>query len=317
MKVLVTGASGFIGKALCEHLIKQGVSVVAAYRNSSLQQQDGVKVVYVGNIGGDTDWSEALSGCDFVIHLAARVHVMSKEASDPVNVYRTTNTLGTINLARQALDAGVKRMIFLSSIGVNGDTSGQSMFNEGDIPQPWNPYAKSKWAAEQKLKEIAGATQLEVVIIRPPIVYGPGNPGNLLRLLRLVDRRVPFPFGCVKNCRSLIFLDNLIDAITLCVVHPQAANQTFLVSDGKDVSTPELVRVLAKGLGRPALLLPIPVWLLHLAATLLGKRVDAKRLLGSLIIDSSKIRNELDWAPPYTFSEGLHQTTAWYLTHRK
>jgi nucleoside-diphosphate-sugar epimerase len=263
----------------------------------------------VGAIDGETDWTDALIGVDVVIHLAARVHMMKDKAADPLAVFRTINVAGSLNLARQAAAAMVKRFVFISSVKVNGEaTLPGRPFAADDIPAPLDPYGVSKMEAEQGLRQIAAETGMEVVIIRPPLVYGPGVKANFAALMRAVQRGWPLPLGAVHNQRSLVALDNLVDFIVTCVTHPQAANQTLLVSDGQDLSTTELVRGLARAAGVPARLLPVPVWALQAGgASLLGKGDVIQRLCGNLQVDISKARNLLGWVPPVCVEEGLRR----------
>jgi nucleoside-diphosphate-sugar epimerase len=305
MRVLVSGANGFVGRALCSHLNAHGHAVVPAVRRDSGLAGEAV----VGDIDGATDWTAALPGCDAVAHLAARVHMMDESAQDVLALYRATNTQATLSLAQQATQVGVKRLVFISSIKVNGDGS-PVPYCETDFPAPHDPYATSKWEAEQGLHDIAARTGLEVVILRPPLVYGPGVKANFRRLIDAVRKGIPLPFGSIDNRRSLLYLGNLVDAIRVCIEHPVAANKTYLISDGEDVSTPDLVRRLAKAMNRPARLLPVPPTLLSAAGTLLGKRDQVARLLGSLTLDSSAIRRDLGWTPPYTLDDGLHMTVS-------
>ncbi|KAF0101276.1 MAG: putative UDP-glucose 4-epimerase [bacterium] len=303
--VLVTGATGFVGRALCDHLLQKWHGCIPAVRLASGLPHECV----VGDMGRETDWRMALSGCDAVVHLAARVHVMHDTASDSLALYRATNTDATLNLAHQAAQAGVKRFVFVSSIKVNGEGR-DAPYRETDAPAPEDPYAISKWEAEHGLREIESATGMEVVILRPPLVYGPGVKANFRRLLDMVARGWPLPLGAIENRRSLLYLGNFVDAIRVCVEHPAAAGQTFLIDDGQPVSTPELVRAVARAMGRPARLLPVPVGMLEFAGTLLGKRAAVARLTGSLWVDSSLIRARLGWAPPYSMAVGLAETVA-------
>ena len=305
MNIAVTGATGFVGQALCRHLSAHGQDVVPIVRKASGLPQE----VAVGSISSATGWQLALTGCDAVVHLAARVHVMDDTAQDPLALYRATNTEATLNLAWQAAAAGVKRFVFISSIKVNGEGR-EAPYRETDVPAPEDAYAISKWEAEQGLQRIAADTGMEVVILRPPLVYGPGVKANFLRLLRTVKRGWPLPLGAIRNQRSLLFLGNFVDAIRLCVEHPAAAGQTFLLDDGQAVSTPELIRAVACAMGRPSRLLAVPVWLLRFAGTLLGKRAAVDRLTGSLHVDSSAIRSRLGWVPPFSMEAGLAQTVA-------
>ncbi len=305
MKALVTGAAGFVGSALCARLAASGVEVVPAVRCKSGFPHE----VAVGNLSASTDWRSALTGCDAVIHLAARVHVMDDTAKGPLALYRATNTEATLNLTRQAAQAGVKRFVYISSIKVNGEGR-DAPYRETDAPAPEDAYAISKWEAEQGLQRIAAETGLEIVILRPPLVYGPGVKANFQWLMRTVERGWPLPLGAIRNRRSLLYLGNFVDAIRLCVEHPAAAGQTFLLADGEPVSTPELVRALARAMGRPARLPAVPVGVLRLAGALLGKRAAVARLTGSLFVDSSAIRARLSWTPPYTLRQGLAATVA-------
>ena len=303
MKALVTGATGFVGTALCDRLAASGYRVVPAVRSRSGLPHE----VVVGNLDSSTDWRPALTGCDAVIHLAARVHVMDDTAQNPLALYRATNTEATLNLARHAAQAGVKRFVFISTIKVNGEGRAEP-YRESDAAAPGDAYAISKWEAEQGLRQIAADTGLEVVILRPPLVYGPGVKANFQRLIHIVKRGWPLPLGAIRNRRSLLYLGNFVDAIRLCVEHPAAAGQTFLLDEGVPVSTPELIRAVARALGRPAHLLAVPVWMLEAAGTLLGKRAAVARLTGSLFVDSSVIRSRLGWVPPFTLEQGLAAT---------
>lgn len=305
MRVLVTGATGFVGRALCSDLGARGFEVVPAVRSKSGLPGEAV----VGNLDASTDWRAALGGCNAVVHLAARVHVMDDEAQDPLALYRTTNTDATLNLARQAARAGVKRFVFVSSVKVNGEGR-DAPYRETDAPAPEDAYAVSKWEAEQGLWQIAQETGLEVVVLRPPLVYGPGVKANFRRLLDAVARGRPLPLGAIKNRRSLLYLGNFVDAIRVCVEHPAAAGQTFLIDDGLPVSTPELIRAVARAVGRPARLMAVPTGALEFAAALLGRRAAVARLAGSLWVDSSLIRTRLGWTPPYSMAAGLAATMA-------
>ncbi|MEQ1591154.1 MAG: SDR family oxidoreductase [Thiobacillaceae bacterium] len=305
MRTLVTGASGFVGSALCARLDTSGFEVVPTVRGKPASAHE----IVVGNIDNKTDWTTALAGCEAVVHLAARVHVMDDTARDPLALYRQTNADGTLNLARQAARAGVKRLIFVSSIKVNGEGR-DAPYSESDVPAPEDAYAISKWEAEQGLADIAQQTGLEVVVLRPPLVYGPGVGANFLRLMQTVNRGWPLPLGAIHNRRSLLYLGNFTDAIRLCIEHPAAAGQTFLFDDGQPVSSPDLIRAIARALGRPVRLLAVPVGVLKLAGTLLGKQAAVERLTGSLFVDSSAIRSRLGWVPPYTMQQGLDATVA-------
>jgi nucleoside-diphosphate-sugar epimerase len=310
MRVLVTGASGFVGSAVLPALRAKGHMVRAAVRREA--DCDADEQVRVGDLSPDADWRDAVRGIDAVVHLAARVHVMHDTSPDPLAEFRRSNVEGTLALARAAAAAGAKRMVFLSSIKVNGEATTDRPFTERDAPAPKDPYGVSKAEAEAGLARVATESGLELVVLRPPLVYGPGVRANFLRLVRLADRGAPLPFGAVDNRRSMVFVGNLADAIVRCVEHPAAAGRTFLVSDGEDLSTSDLIARLAKALGKRATLVPVPPALMRAAARLLGKSAEADRLLGSLRIDSSALRASLAWQPPFTVDEGLAATAAWY-----
>ena len=312
-KVLVTGASGFIGRALCSRLLAEGWRVRGTVRsnNQFTRLPDGVETIKIDSVGLETDWSGALEGIDIVIHLSARVHVMKDSTADSLAEYRQVNVAGTEGLARGAATKGVHRLVFMSSIKVNGE--GRPLpYTETDIPSPSDPYSASKWEAEQILNEIAADTGLEVAILRSPLVYGPGVRANFLKLMKVVQRGIPLPLGKVNNRRSLIYLENLADAIITCANHSKAKGQTYLVSDGEDLTTPDLIRRIASALKRPARIFAFPTFWLRLAARLLGKGAAVDRLLGTLTIDMSKIQRELEWNPPYKMNHGLRETAKWY-----
>lgn len=307
MRILITGASGFVGRVLCEELAQIGCDMALAVRMIRGMPDEHV----VGEIGPNTNWRKAVRGVQAVVHLAARVHVLRDEASDPLAAFRAVNTAGTLNLARQAAAAGVKRFVFMSSIKVNGEyTQPGRVFAEADLPDPQDAYGVSKHEAELGLRQLGAETGMEVAIIRPPLVYGPGVKANFAALLHAVRRGWPLPLGAVHNRRSLVALDNLVDFIVTCLTHPQAANQTFLVSDGHDLSTTELVRGLARAAGVRARLVPVPAWTLRAGAALLGKGEVAQRLCGNLQVDISKARSLLGWAPPVSVDEGLRRVVA-------
>lgn len=305
---MLTGATGFIGQALLEELVAQNYNVVASVRNDSIHLPGTVKKVTVGQLSDTTDWSIALRKINVVIHVAARAHILEAEAQSE---FRKVNTKGTLNLARQAVARGVKRFIFVSSIGVNGNNNTKP-FTEQEAPAPKAPYGISKWRAEVGLMAIAKKTGMEFVIIRPPLVYGSGASGNFASLIKWCNKRAPLPLGAVKNKRSFIALDNLTNFITYCIVHPKAANEIFLISDGEDVSTTELLRKVAHAFGKKPVLIPIPVSLMKFVAKLLGKSDVANRLFASLQVDSSKARNLLDWKPVITMDEQLKKTVDAY-----
>jgi nucleoside-diphosphate-sugar epimerase len=308
--VLVTGASGFVGRALCSSLPANGYLVRAATR---MPDTSGIPSFAVGDIGPDTDWRAAVAGCECVVHLAARVHVMSaREASSPGDFHRV-NVEGSANLARQAARAGVRRFVFLSSVKVNGELSVQRALVESDRVMPADAYGASKAQAEQSLRAIAEETGMEVAILRPPLVYGPGVRANFLGLLRGVDSGMPLPLASVSNRRSLVYVGNLVDALAGCLKHRAAANRTFFVSDGQDVSTPQLIREIAEALGRKPRLFPFPLALLRGAGLITGRAEQVARLTGSLQVDIASIKTALGWQPPFSLQQGLAQTAAWYL----
>jgi nucleoside-diphosphate-sugar epimerase len=320
VNILVTGANGFVGETLCKLLIQRGHRVRGAVRNpqsAGALANAGAETAVAGNVDDQTDWSAALAGMDSVIHLAARVHVMEENAADPLAEFRRVNVAGTVHLARAAAASGVKRMVYVSSIKVNGEaTMGEQRYAESDPPAPQDPYGVSKYEAEQALHRVARETGLEIVIVRPPLVYGPGVKGNFIQMLNVLAKGIPLPLASVRNARSLVFVGNLADALMTCATRPAAAGQTYLVSDGEDISTPELLRTLATEAGRPARLLPFPPGLLKALAKLTGKGAQAERLLGSLRVESGKIRAELNWTPPYTLRQGLQTTAEWYRTEK-
>lgn len=311
-QVLVTGANGFIGSVLCATLEDAGYSVRRCVRTLTAPDV-GVNVVTVGDIGGETDWSAALAGIDTVVHLAARAHILRDDIGDPLREFRRVNTVGTERLARQAAAAGVKRFVYVSSIGVLGENTppGQP-FTEASKPSPTRDYAVSKWEGEQHLQQIQSETGLEVVIVRPPLVYGPHAPGNFARLVKLVKMGIPLPFGSTNNVRSLVGLDNLVSFLSLCIQHPKAAGECFLITDGEDLSTRQLVEQIARHLGRSVLLLPVPESVVRSAARLVRREPMINQLWGSLAVDSSKARTLLAWSPPLTVDEGLRRAAQSY-----
>lgn len=308
MSVLVTGASGFVGGALCRYLAGRGGFRVVPVQRSASAGVLGVPVV-VGDIDGRTHWGDALAGVDVVVHCAARVHVMKDAEADPLAAFRRTNVEGTLHLAREAFEAGVRRFVFVSSIKVNGEvTAPGACLDERAGCHPEDAYGRSKLEAEEGLWRLARETGLEVVVVRPPLVYGPGVKGNFRSLLVLADTMVPLPFGAIHNRRSMVYLDNLVSALALAAIHPQAAGELFLVSDGEDVSTSELVRLIRRAMRRPERLLPVPVAWLTGGARLLGRSDVMERLVGSLVVNSGKIRQRLGWQPPVTMGEGIMRT---------
>lgn len=314
-RILVTGANGFVGKALVAQLSASGQPYAGTVRERA-SATDGHQIA-IGDIDGRTDWRPALEGVSAIIHLANRAHVMHETAADPLALFRAINTDGTLNLARQAAAAGVRRFVFVSSIKVNGESTDGRPFTPEDPPAPTDPYGISKWEAEQALARLSQETGLEVVIVRPPLIYGPGVKANFLRLVQAIGRGMPLPFGLVRNKRSLVAVDNLCSALIACATHEAAAGHTFLVSDGQDLSTPELVRAIARGTGRPARLLPVPPALMLLAAGMLGKGEAARRVLGSLQVDASALQRVLGWYPPYSASDKLAESARHVVESRK
>jgi nucleoside-diphosphate-sugar epimerase len=304
-RVVLTGANGFVGRHLADTLMCRGFDFLALSRVSCTADYPCLTIESLGNVDA---MKAALSGYSVVIHTAARAHVMQDSVSDPIAEYRRVNTQITLDLAKAAVAAGVRRFIFISSIKVHGEaTALGSPYRASDTLMPDDPYGMSKLEAEQGLMKLAGETGLEVVIIRPPLVYGPGVKGNFATLIKLMSKGLPLPLGAIDNKRSLVGIDNLVDLIIRCIDHPAAANQVFLAGDGEDLSTTELLRGVAEAIGRPAHLIPVPAALLSLGATLLGKRAVAQRLLGSLQVDISKARELLGWEPPMSVKEGLRR----------
>lgn len=307
MRLLVTGIHGWIASAFADYSRMLGHDVTGSSR---IIEQG---VVQIPLINGETDWSVALSGCDVVVHLAARAHVMRDSEREPLAVYRAVNTAGTLNLARQAAASGVKRFVFVSSVKVHGEKNlAAHPFREDDLLAPVDAYGISKREAEDGLKALARKTTMEIVIIRPPLVYGPGVKGNFHLMLDWVARGIPLPLGAIHNVRSLVALDNLVDFISLCADperSPKAANQTFLISDGEDVSTTELLIKIGKALGTRPRLLSVPPWLIRLVARFLGQSAMIERLLASLVVDGSKAREMLGWQPVVTMESQLEKMT--------
>lgn len=308
--ILVTGASGFIGRAFCAKMLANGWQVRGIVR-SAAPLPEGVLGIPLSSIDATTDWTAALAGVDTVAHFAARVHVMNESASDPSAAFRETNVRGTQRLAEAASAAGVRRIIFMSTIGVHGNATHGSPLTENSPLQPHNAYSQSKLEAEKVLRDLAASRGLESTVIRAPLVYGPENPGNFLRLLRLVDLGWPLPLASVNNRRSFVYLGNIVDALALCASHQKAVG-TYLVSDGDDLSTPQLLVKLSIFLGKRPRLFPFPPNILRLAGRCTGTRDSIEKMVDSLAIDSRKIRRELGWDAPFSNDTGLQATAAWY-----
>lgn len=305
-RVLVTGAGGFVGKALAAYLFAKGLTVRASTRSMDHGTAPQFEHTKTGDLSATTDWLPAVHAVDTLVHCAARVHVMRETEGVPLEAFRAVNVEGTLNLARQAAAAGVKRFVFISSVKVNGEfTKAGQAFTEADVPDPQNAYAQSKHEAEQGLRQLCADSAMELVIIRPPLVYGRGVKANFAALVGAVKSGWPLPLGAVHNQRSFLVLNNLLDFIVTCINHPQAANQTFFVSDGQDLSTTELVYKIGQAVEVPARLLPVPFCVMHAGAKLLGKGDAVQRLYGNLQVDISKARNLLGWAPPMSVDEGL------------
>jgi len=311
-RVLVTGATGFVGRILCQTLTRRGMQVRAATRVPCAAHLGCAETCMVGEIGRYTRWDEALAGVDWVIHLAAHAHVLRGGADDEA-AYREVNAFGTACLAEAAVRSGVGRLVYLSTVKVNGELTPQASFTARDEPRPVGAYAVSKWQGELALQKAALGSQLEAVTVRSPLVYGPGVRANFLRLMDSIRRGTPLPFGAVRNLRSLINVWNLADVLVRAAEHPLAAGRVWMVSDGVDVSTPELLSALGRAMGRAARLVPVPVGILRLAGALTGKRAEVDRLCGSLVVEISETRSQLDWTPAVTLQLGLERTAAWYL----
>ncbi|MBT3812250.1 MAG: SDR family oxidoreductase [Gammaproteobacteria bacterium] len=310
-KVLVTGATGFIGKALVQTLVAQQFNVVAGVRQIDESQSDAQ--IELGDLCAATDFSAVLQDIDVVIHLAARAHIMHNRASDPLAAFRKVNTAGTLNLAIQAAEAGVKRFIFISSIKVNGElTTSNAAFQVELIAPPLDPYALSKYEAEQGLMSLTHSTSMQVVIIRPPLVYGPDVKANFAKMINWLAKGIPLPFGAIHNKRSLIALDNLLSFIMLCITHPKATNEVFLIADGEDVSTTQLLQKIAHALHKKSVLVPVPVSWMRIVAALCGKQEVANRLFTSLQVDSSKATALLGWEPVISIDKQLQKMTDSY-----
>ena len=316
MKFLVTGANGFVGTALCGALMQRQIKVRAASR-SQLAIDSATEQTIIDTFDNEHALQDAVKEIDVVVHLAARVHVMHDNAVDPLEAFCKTNVDGTLKLAQFAIAAGVKRFVYVSSIKVNGEATEYAAFNELTLVNPQDAYALSKHRAENALLALAKTSSMEVVIVRPPLVYGENVRANFLSLLKVVYRAYPLPLKAINNKRSMIYLGNLVDALITCATDPKAANQTFLVSDGDDVSTPEVITYLAEALNKPDRLWRASPNVLGFAAKIAGKYPAFQRLNQSLVIDSSKIQCTLNWVPPYTVKQGLQRTADWFIATQK
>ncbi|MEZ8985184.1 NAD-dependent dehydratase [Vibrio cyclitrophicus FF160] len=321
MKLLITGSTGFIGSRVAKLAQECQWEVVPVVRkaaqiqpNSLFVNSQFVNSFAVSSIDSSTDWSGAFDGVDCVVHCAARVHQMNESEQDALAAYREVNTLGTLTLARQAADAGVKRFVFVSSIKVNGELSELDSPFEPDLSHtPQDPYGLSKYEAETELAQLAKDTGLEVVIIRPPLVYGPGVKANFLSMMRLIDKGIPLPFGAIKNQRSLVYLDNLSDLILTCCEHPSAPGRIFLVSDDNDVSTTQLMQTIAHAMGKSPRLIPIPMSWIQVGSSSLNKKHIAQRVCGNLQVEIGLTKEILGWKPPVSFKQGIKRTVEAYL----
>lgn len=315
--ILVTGATGYIGARLCADLLARGASVRAPIRRpGALAPQPGLQTFEIGDLTSpliDLRW---MAGVNAVIHLAGFAHRFKGDSGADADSIHRINVDATTMLAGAAAQAGVQRFVYVSSIKVNGENSGSGSYRAGDTPQPRDEYGRSKLAAETSLHRIAAESGMETVIVRPPLVYGPGVKANFLRLLEAVDRGLPLPFSSLQNRRSLVHVGNLADALVACACHPAAAGKTYLVCDGEDVSTAELIHRIAAALGRQARLFPFPVALLRLAARAAGKLAEVERLTGNLVLDGGPIRKELAWQPPFSMKQGLAETAEWFRSLR-
>lgn len=309
-KLLVTGANGLVGAALCQALRAHEVPFVPCVRKLPSSQLAKPTAFETGDLSNSVDWKPALAGCSVVVHLAARVHMMREQVADPDAVYRAMNLDATIRLAEQAAEQGVRRFVYVSSVKVNGERTLDQPFRAEDPPAPEDAYGRSKLAAELALQAWAVETGTELVIVRPPLVYGPGVRANFLRLMQLVKIGVPLPLGSIMNRRSMVSLANLVDFLLLCASHPGAAGATWMVSDNHDLSLPELITLIAAAMGRPARLLPVPVGLLSAGAVILGRRAAASRLLDSLQVDVRPALDRLGWAPPLDVETGIRLAVA-------
>jgi nucleoside-diphosphate-sugar epimerase len=317
-RILVTGASGFVGQALCAELVGRGYLVRAAIRTNADLVPAGCEILQINNISASTDWSAALEDVDTVIHLAARVHVMRENLLNPLEEFRNVNVKGTEQLARAAAANGVTRFVYVSSVKVNGEsTIDGERLNEASLPKPLDAYGRSKWEAEQVLHQIESQTGLGIVVIRPPLVYGPNVKGNFARMLEMLRQGIPLPLASVRNLRSLIYVRNLVDALIVCATTSKAVGNTYLVSDGEDMSTPDLLKYMGNAIDCPVRLFPFPLAFLNFIGRVIRRSNQVSRLVGSLRVDTSKIRNELGWIPPFSAQQGLHATGEYFVKFSK
>lgn len=317
LRVLITGATGFVGSALVNALENDLCYVPISVVRTKAERVDHVAQTFcISDLSSTTDWREALKGCAVVVHAAARVHVMNEVALDALAEFRKVNVAGTVRLAQQAAEAGVRRFIFISSVKVNGEcTDGRRPYTADDLPAPCDPYGVSKYEAEEALRRVSAETGMEVVIIRPTLVYGPGVKANFRNMMSWLKKGIPLPFGAIHNKRSLISIDNLVSLITVCLSHPKAVGETFLASDGVDLSTTELLKKTAAALGVQSRLLPVPARLLSTCAIIAGRRSLSQRLCGSLQVDIQKTQSLLGWSPPISIDDALNRTAKEFLGH--
>ncbi len=316
-RVLITGAGGFVGRAVCQSLRSAGYTLSGTTRNETKKRgPENIPMYRVSELGKDTDWSQCVVGADAIVHLAARVHVTKEKSSSPFEAYKTANRDSSVSLAEAAVKAGVKRIVFISTVKVNGEVTTNSPFIETDPPSPVGPYAVSKWEAEKSLQEVAKKHNLELVILRVPLVYGPYVKGNFLELIDACARRKILPLNAIINQRSLLYVSNLASAIKISLEHPIAVGKTYFVSDGTDLSTPDLIREISAALGLKERLYFIPILLLKALGVLTGKFEAVSKLTESLQVDSSLFEYELEWSPPFTVEEGLSETVRWFLNNK-
>lgn len=308
--VLLTGSSGFVGRAILDDLSQRNLfNIRVSTRDSSAKFGPAIESAVINGLSSEQCWSQALEGVDLVVHSAARVHIMNSTGASSMALYREVNVAGTLQLASQAAACGVQRFVFISSIKVNGEGTPPNMpYRADSAPDPVDEYGISKYEAELGLKKIAAETSMQVVIIRPTLVYGPGVKANFLTMMKVIDKGIPLPFGRIRNQRSFVALDNLVDFVFHCLGHPAAANETFLISDGEDISTSELLRRIAYALGRSSRLFPFPANVIKMLFFIVGKKSLSDRLCDNLQVDITKNRELLGWTPPVALNEALRKT---------